>query len=277
MDNHHVVAPVACVAATIGVFRYLSWRKKQWTDAAVLSKPAAATWLNQSQYDVLVAICDTLIPSIDPSAVTSASLNEAFAAMCPEITSSGILGNPCELSKHADFFARGAVAMNIPSLAAEAVQHFIPIEGKQDLALFLTLLSTSVSTMLISGYAVPFSHMSLSNRCAVLSWLRDHPVVQFRAAYQSFKRLCCSLFLSYANRGEPNPNWKHLNYSPISPAPNPAVPPALPTPLWGASPLSCDVVVIGSGAGGGVMAAELVKAGLSVILLDKGGAKRHDY
>ena len=37
-----------------------------------------------------------------------------------------------------------------------------------------------------------------------------------------------------------------------------------------AEALSCDVVIVGTGAGGGILAYELAKAGLRVVSLDRG-------
>src|SRR5205807_6680857 len=71
-----------------------------------------------------------------------------------------------------------------------------------------------------------------------------------------------------------NPNWEPLGYpGPISAAPSPEEAPktiGVESVSGAAATLEADVCVDGSGAGGAVIAAELQRAGRSVVVLEQG-------
>jgi hypothetical protein len=81
-----------------------------------------------------------------------------------------------------------------------------------------------------------------------------------------------TLFFTYALPDEQgrNPNWSVFGYpGPISRAPD--VPkPITPLVPDGDTALEADVAIIGSGAGGGLIAGRLAEAGLKVVVLEAG-------
>lgn len=101
---------------------------------------------------------------------------------------------------------------------------------------------------------------------------------------QTLKRLAMSVFMDTITESE----WNMFDYNPTetmskplrvvdthSALPGPIIPRGLrDTDIWTVD--SADVVIVGSGAGGGVMASELVKAGVHVLVLEKGGYYRSD-
>jgi len=136
---------------------------------------------------------------------------------------------------------------------------------RAELDLLLRLLDSRAVNLLLSGLALPFTQMSADQRERCLRGWATSRLPQRRKAFQALKRL--TTVTHYTTPGVA----RAIGYpGPLGPPP--ATPkPIRPVAIERDTTLTCDVVIVGSGAGGGVVAAELAAAGKDVVVLEKGG------
>jgi choline dehydrogenase-like flavoprotein len=195
--------------------------------------------LSHGQRRALQAICDALIPALD------------------------VPDDP-----HG-YWARRSSDLGVDRLIVELVSSLDPNE-QRELARLLRVLDSPALGLTWNGPLKPAHRLAQREREAMLCAWSTSPVPLLRKAYHGLKKLTCFLFYGTIGEDGRNPNWPAIGYpGPLS------APPAINRPIRPLVPdgdltLTCHTVVIGSGAGGGVVAGVLAEAGVDVIVLEKG-------
>src|SRR3954471_8105439 len=195
----------------------------------------AASVLSDTQRQTLEALCDTFIPSVESET-----------------------GDPVER----DFLARAASDMQIP---AAIEQTFADTLLPEEIAQFGGLLDAFAEH--------DFASLPVEVRTQVVHQFREDP--EAKVGIHALKALTLLLFYALPDELGQNPNWEAIGYpGPVSAPPSPEEAPKtirVADVSGDEARLECDVCIVGSGAGGGVIAAAAAEAGKSVLVLEMGG------
>jgi len=211
---------------------------------ATASGSRVAGWLSPAEFHILEVACDTFLPSLEPPPGSS----EALAA----------------------YYRRCASDLHVAQLLAETLA-FENAEAQAQFHQLMSLMASPLSGLLLVGSAKPFANLSQEQREKYLFAMANSPLGALRQGYQTLKRLSGFIYFSVPDARGVNPNWEVLDYQAPTPPTGDAPQSITPLTISGDTTLEADAVVIGSGAGGGVVAGELALAGKSVVVLEKGG------
>ena len=208
-----------------------------------------ATFLSDTERETLAALCDTLIPALEASADEDPRL-----------------------------MALSAAKTGLCTIVEQALAETLDDDGRTEVRQFLRMLEQPAFNGVTAGVWGMFGGLTLERRTSLLYAFSTHRVPQVRRAFAGLSRLVLSLFYSLdLPEAPPNPTHAVLKYERSIPT---ARHEEHPIDLLSVDdrPITCDVLIVGSGAGGGVAAAELARAGYDVLVVEKGDRfTPHDF
>jgi len=167
-------------------------------------------------------------------------------------------------------FAHGAAALGTADRVAALIAALPDPDDQRRLRALLAALDSRWVNLLLCGRFAGISQLDVTAAEDVLrSWAFSRLPAR-RAGFQALKRLSQIAHYCWPPPGKRHPAWDATGYSGPLPRPAQVCHPLATHDLGQDATLDCDVVILGSGAGGGVAAGVLAQAGRDVVVLERG-------
>jgi choline dehydrogenase-like flavoprotein len=168
------------------------------------------------------------------------------------------------------YWARSAKDMKV----AERIMTLIEQSKTEDREQFdqlLRLISSPMLGVTWLGPLKPAHKLSPAQREKLLRKWSTSPISEIRNGFNVLRKLSTLLFFGDIPDGESdNPSWNALDYQIIRQFVKTDQSPLPILKIDATKTLSCDVLIIGSGCGGSIIAAQMAAAGQEVIVVEKG-------
>jgi len=252
-------------------------------------------YITATEFRTLCALCDTVLPAFEAEDVP-----KAIRAYLMELVGSDDLFE--RLSTDMSYYTRGALDADVPARVGDIVEEHLRPDARKIVRMVLYALEMPLGLFFLTGgtwygWGTGFSSMPFRQREAVFGRLLTSIIEPIRGLAILIKAMAGRIY--FAARDTPpstpggtptNPSWTALGYQDrtrdrvrsvmggkplrkpqLHPLRRDSIPPSCVGGGTDVRELSCDVVIVGSGAGGGTAAGVLTAAGLKVVVLEKGG------
>ena len=203
--------------------------------------------LSEQELRVLSIVCDTIVPRIEEQSSEAASNG---------------------------FYRRSATDLAVDKALSDIIETKLEPSLREQFHRLLHILDSRLYNLILTGKPVGFSDLkNVEERTRYLAAWRDSRIASKRQAFQALKRLVCFLFYTLTDSDGINPNWREIGYpgpKETTPLKHPEDLKIIGVPIENDLSIDCDACIVGSGAGGSVVAYELSKAGFNVIVVESG-------
>ena len=165
--------------------------------------------------------------------------------------------------------------LGVDPLIAQAIQDYQPPDVQKQFLLLLRAVESPLMNLVLAGRPVRFRNLSAEGRERYLkAWTRSRLGLK-RRGFHAVKRFTAFLYYTALGPDGRNPNWPAIGYDPpddVERARHRTSPELRIEPMAvdADATVDTDLAVIGSGAGGAVIAAKAAEAGHRVLVIEAG-------